>query len=305
MLDPDYLRALDMGEARTVIAGRDAMLYALSIGLGADPIDPFDLCYTYERDLAVFPTMALVVMGAPHWLDDPRTGISWNHVVHGAEHLVVHRELPLDRPITARLHVAEIFDRDDKGALLVLERRLSDADGAPLATIRQQVLCRADGGFGGQRGSVARRPVPERAPDPRLLAALAAGPASRICAALRSRSRPKEKSPKPVRPRISNSADVLIMIGFVLPRSPATCRSIRAERSAAPSSGRRPSVERICLLMADDVLRRDRASATGPEGGSFACCSRRITSPSRTGRSIQPESPLSDSNGGGSKGSRA
>ncbi|AOR80498.1 MaoC/PaaZ C-terminal domain-containing protein [Novosphingobium resinovorum] len=165
MLDPDYLRALDMGEARTVIAGRDAMLYALSIGLGADPIDPFDLCYTYERDLAVFPTMALVVMGAPHWLDDPRTGISWNHVVHGAEHLVVHRELPLDRPITARLHVAEIFDRDDKGALLVLERRLSDADGAPLATIRQQVLCRADGGFGGQRGSVARRPVPERAPD--------------------------------------------------------------------------------------------------------------------------------------------
>ncbi|WP_404478036.1 MaoC/PaaZ C-terminal domain-containing protein [Novosphingobium sp. BL-52-GroH] len=165
MLDPDYLRALDMGEARTVIAERDAMLYALSIGLGDDPTDPFDLRYTYERDLAVFPTMALVVMAAPGWLGDPRTGISWNHVVHGAEHLVIHQDLPLHRPITARLHVAEIFDREDKGALLVLERRLSDADGAPLATIRQQVLCRADGGFGGARGGVPRRPVPDRAPD--------------------------------------------------------------------------------------------------------------------------------------------
>ena len=104
---------------------------------------------------------------------------------------------------------------------------------------------------------------------------------------------------------MSNSAEVLIMIGFVLPRSPATWRSIRAERSAAPSPGRRPSVERICRLIAGEVLRSASASATGPGAGSFACCSRMIASPSRTGRSIQVESPLSEASGGGSKGSRA
>jgi acyl dehydratase len=54
-----------------------------------------------------------------------------------------------------------------KGALLLMERAIFDkATGEALATIRQTVFCRADGGFSGkQRPSPPVHALPERAPD--------------------------------------------------------------------------------------------------------------------------------------------
>ena len=102
---------------------------------------------------------------------------------------------------------------------------------------------------------------------------------------------------------MSNSAEVLIMIGLVLPRSPVTWRSIRASASACPGSGSRPSAERILALASGDVLSSARASGTEASEVSFACSSRRRASPSRTGRSIHLASRSSASSGGGVNGS--
>ena len=99
---------------------------------------------------------------------------------------------------------------------------------------------------------------------------------------------------------MSNSALELIRIGLVLPRSPATWRSMRASRSASPFSGRRPRAERIVALAWDESFFRVSASATVPRTGSLDCCSRRTASASFTGRSIHLASRSSASSGGGS-----
>src|SRR5579863_6961674 len=40
---------------------KDVMLYALGIGFSADPLDPDELAFTYERGLKVVPTAATVL----------------------------------------------------------------------------------------------------------------------------------------------------------------------------------------------------------------------------------------------------
>ena len=40
---------------------KDAILYALSLGYGSDPVDPQELPFVYEKNLRVVPTMAAVL----------------------------------------------------------------------------------------------------------------------------------------------------------------------------------------------------------------------------------------------------
>ena len=48
--------------ARTFSYGdKDVMLYALGIGLGADPMDEKELAFVYEKNLKVVPTAATVL----------------------------------------------------------------------------------------------------------------------------------------------------------------------------------------------------------------------------------------------------
>ena len=55
---------------------RETMLYALSVGFGADPMNARELPFIYERDLKTVPTMAAVLCHLGAWNTDPRTGIT-------------------------------------------------------------------------------------------------------------------------------------------------------------------------------------------------------------------------------------
>src|SRR4051812_9113951 len=71
---------------------RDCMLYALGVGVGhEDPTTPAALTYTYEQDLEVLPTMACALAQARDWLREEWTGIDYEKIVHGEEHLTMHR----------------------------------------------------------------------------------------------------------------------------------------------------------------------------------------------------------------------
>src|ERR1051326_8900373 len=51
--------------ARTFTYGdKDVMLYALGIGLGADPMDEKELAFVYEKNLKIVPTAATVLAAA-------------------------------------------------------------------------------------------------------------------------------------------------------------------------------------------------------------------------------------------------
>ncbi len=166
-LNAAYLETVELPPIRTVVTDRDAMFYALSIGLSRDQMDMDDLRYTYEGDLKIFPTMPLVIGHPGNWMSDERTGVNRNMVVHGAQRLISVRDIPINEPLVTTNRVLNMFDKGDKGAILVIQRDTRiEASGEQIALSETHVFARADGNFGGASGPIYEFvPVPERPAD--------------------------------------------------------------------------------------------------------------------------------------------
>lgn len=133
---------------------KDAMLYALGVGLGMDPMDRGQLDFVYEKNLKVLPTFAVVLAHPGFWVRDLDTGIDAVKVVHGEQGLTLHRPLPPTGTVIGKSRISGVVDKGQgRGALVMSERKLSDkATGELLATITQTTFCRGDGGFNGPSG---------------------------------------------------------------------------------------------------------------------------------------------------------
>lgn len=166
-LDPDRLLAYPIPEVTETHAWTDTILYALSVGLGQDPMDDWQRRFVHEQDLVALPTMA-VVLGYPgFWLGNPDTGVDATRLVHGEQSIMLHRPLPVEGTVVGRSRVTGLVDRGaGKGALLYSARDVFDGTGTLLATLESTTFLRGDGGFGGATGPVKLpHPVPDRAPD--------------------------------------------------------------------------------------------------------------------------------------------
>lgn len=156
------------GPIAQVYYEKDTILYALGLGLGQDPCDAGELRFVYEEGLCALPTMATVLCSATGWMHDPRYGIDAARIVHGEQHLLLHRPLAPSGKLSGQLRVAHVFDKGlDKGAVIWTERELVDAaNGQAVCTLRSATVARGDGGFGGPAGQETRRPaLPAREPD--------------------------------------------------------------------------------------------------------------------------------------------
>lgn len=176
-IDYHHLKQRPFPPVEQHYTARDTQLYALSLGLGNDPLDAGALPFVYEGasgGLQALPTMA-VVLGYPgFWAKEADTGIDWVKLLHGEQRLRIHQPLPADAQVVGHNRITHITDKGEgKGAILVIERELSTADGSLLATVQQVTFCRGDGGYsqlqGGQPSDAplpALQAVPEdRAPD--------------------------------------------------------------------------------------------------------------------------------------------
>src|SRR5207248_5342717 len=87
--------------------------------------------------LAALPTMATVLATGPFWMQDPATGIDWRRLLHAEQRLQLHRPLPAAASVVGEHRVDSIHDKGaDKGALMLLSRRLYERDsGDLLATV--------------------------------------------------------------------------------------------------------------------------------------------------------------------------
>lgn len=167
-IDYDKLMNWPIPEVRQRYTVKDTIMYALGVGLGADPLDSAQLQFVYERDLRALPTYAFVLGFPGFWLKDPGTGVDWVRVVHGEQGLRLHRPIPVEGEVVGRTRITGIVDKGPgKGALVFQERVIHDmATGDLLATLTSTSFCRGDGGFGGPDGPVRPpRGLPERAPD--------------------------------------------------------------------------------------------------------------------------------------------
>ena len=141
---------------------KDTMLYALSIGLGRDPLDANELPFVYEQrePLRTLPTLATVLV--PEVFP---VGLGWDYtqILHSEQRLRLFRPLPPAADLLIYKRVVDVFDRGARnGAMFLLEAegRLA-SDDTVLFSIGCTVMARGDGGFGGPRG---KGPPPHRPP---------------------------------------------------------------------------------------------------------------------------------------------
>ena len=144
---------------------RETMLYALGIGMGADPMDSNELPFVYEGNLKAVPTLASVVA----WGAQPGSmNINFMMVVDGERTITFHKPMPGAGAIVAESRVVGAWDKGaGKGAVISTETVLREkASGDKLATLLGSLFARGDGGFGGpSEGQPAPHQVPSRAPD--------------------------------------------------------------------------------------------------------------------------------------------
>ena len=161
---PAALLAHDFGEIRQRYTERDVILYALGLGLGADPDD---LGLVYEHGLLPLPSFAVTLASPGMWIRDPRFGVDFTKLVHSAQRATFHAPLPAHGEITGTARVTALADRGEgKSAVLTLERRISDAaTGLLLCTVQQTLLLRGDGGFGGTPPERSGSVIPDRTAD--------------------------------------------------------------------------------------------------------------------------------------------
>lgn len=171
---PDRILAHDFGEARQSYAPRDAILYALGLGLGRDPLDESDLAFLDETRLSVLPSFAVTLCSPGMWIRDAAFGVDFRRLVHSAQAAEYHALLPASADVVGSAKVISLTDRGEgRGAVLELERQIADAaDGGLYCTLRQTLLLRGNGGFGGPTPPASTSVIPGSDPETHASAAL-------------------------------------------------------------------------------------------------------------------------------------
>jgi acyl dehydratase len=145
---------------------RDAILYALGLGLGRDPCNRGDLRYLFETDLAVLPTFAVTLASPGMWIAAPEFGVDFAKLVHAEQAARFHAPLPPAAEVVGRAKVIALYDRGPgRGAVLVLERSIHSQTGVLYCTLQQTLLLRGDGGYGGAAPPTTPSLIPDRAAD--------------------------------------------------------------------------------------------------------------------------------------------
>ena len=100
-IDYDHLMSIKIPEVRQQYTYRDTLLYSLSLGLGADPMERRHLPFVFEKNQLCLPTYGTVLGHPGFWLKEMDTGVDWVKIVHAQHELIIHQTLfvPLKKKI--------------------------------------------------------------------------------------------------------------------------------------------------------------------------------------------------------------
>ncbi|MCW5889796.1 MAG: MaoC family dehydratase N-terminal domain-containing protein [bacterium] len=149
-----------LGSVTHTYTQRDVMLYALGVGCGTD-----DLKFTYERELEVLPTFA-VIPSFPAMLNlGGALQVNPAMILHGEQGIEVPAPIPTEGTVVTTPTIKAVYDKG-KGAVVVVETESVDEKGKLLFRASSSIFARGEGGFGGDRGPSGPKNVPPgRAPD--------------------------------------------------------------------------------------------------------------------------------------------
>ena len=147
---------LELPPYTETLTKRRTAFYALSVGMGENPMDEGQLKFVdFTRNLVALPSMATILGAARSPLSDPAYGADYTKAVNGEASVTLHRPLPVEGVITGTARITGIVDKGPgRGALVYMERIVSDASGARLATVGSTTFLRGDGGCGAPDGPV-------------------------------------------------------------------------------------------------------------------------------------------------------
>ena len=165
-IDPEKARGAKLPDGESSYDKDRVILYHLGIGAGVPATDPKELEYTYEKNLKVLPSFAVIPVFGAVGGGDPIPGLEYNPamLLHGEQDLELHQVIPTQAEVSSSGRVAAIYDKK-KAAVMVLEMTTRDASGSTLFVNRFTSFIRGEGGFGGDPGPKAGNLPPERAPD--------------------------------------------------------------------------------------------------------------------------------------------
>jgi acyl dehydratase len=166
----DYPQVLERRtEGEGAWTNNDAILYALGVGMGADPMDERELRFVFEKDLEALPSFASVIRTRPVSSTGPEARMQLNPVliVDGERNITFHKPVPTNAKVKSKGRVLGVYDKGkDRGAVVMNETVITDEAGDPIVTIHAALFARGDGGFGGpSEGQPEPHAVPTRAPD--------------------------------------------------------------------------------------------------------------------------------------------
>jgi len=167
-IDYDKLINWKFDPIESEYTSKDSILYALGVGLSADPMDMDQLRFTYEEDQLALPSMAVVLAYPGFFLKDPEFGVDWVKVLHGEQGIEIHKTLPAAAKVVGETRFTEIIDKGEgRGALLFSERKVFEkSTGDLLCTLTSTTFARGDGGFGGPAVDAPKpHSIPDRTPD--------------------------------------------------------------------------------------------------------------------------------------------
>jgi hypothetical protein len=107
-LDYEKLMATEVVDLPLRYDDSEAILYALSVGMGRDPLDLKELPYVFEQGgMFMFP---------------PGLGWDFSQVLHSEQRMQLYRPLPAQADLLINKRVSDVFDWGPrKGALFLFE----------------------------------------------------------------------------------------------------------------------------------------------------------------------------------------
>jgi acyl dehydratase len=165
-IDPAKALGAKLADGEASYDRDQVILYHLGVGAGVPPTDPGELEYTYEKNLKVLPSFAVIpAFGSMGGIGSvPGLEFNFAMLLHGEQEVILHKPLPPQQKLKTSAHIPEIYDKG-KAALVILESTARDESGDPLFTNRFSLFIRGEGGFGGDSGPKAGNAAPDRAPD--------------------------------------------------------------------------------------------------------------------------------------------
>ncbi len=165
-INPDAVGSTGTGERSWT--SKDALLYAVGVGAGAD--DPSkELAFTTEnsRDIAqmVLPTFAVIIGGGGGAMRNIGT-FNPAMLLHGEQAITLHGPIPVEGKVRTTSTLTGVWDKGSGSVVETTSESVDAETGEPLFATRSAAFIRGEGGWGGDRGPSGNpNSAPERKPD--------------------------------------------------------------------------------------------------------------------------------------------